>query len=51
MRLPITVLDSAHQEDFKTTPTCLICKVLVEIFKVKDKPQFQKSQQVKDELN
>ena len=48
MRHPITVLDSAHQEDSKTTPTCFI---LDEIFKVKDKPQFQKRQQVKDELN
>ena len=44
----MAVLDSAHQEDSKATPTCLI---LVEILNVKDKPQFQKRQQVKDELN
>ena len=37
----MTVLDSAHQENSKTYPTCFD-KALVEIFKVKDKPQSLK---------
>ena len=42
----MTVLDSAHQEDSKTPKHAYFYDVLAEIFKVKNKAQFLKSQSV-----
>ena len=45
---PRTVLKSAHHEDSKTPPTCLIGEVLAEIFKVEDKAQFPKERVIEE---
>ena len=47
MSLPILLIKRIPKEPLHAW----FDKVLVEIFKVKGKPQFRKRQQVKDELN